>query len=99
MRHPRWYQVLTPEYLTHEDTYTAIKDRDSCAVFTRTARRAKVLAVRLWRRQRTDWAICSDNPFVGLEAKPIDVEAMRADAREAEREWLEFLNESGTAHA
>lgn len=64
---PVVFWVISPEY--NGASYYAPPDpgRDVLAVFARSARRAKVLAVRAWRRRRARYiGRISDNPFVGV---------------------------------
>ena len=78
---PQWYGVASPEYDMHSATQydPAEYGRDWLPVFTSSARRARVLAVRAWRRRhrtkrgRTLYINQEPdlNPFVGLEVEPL----------------------------
>jgi len=72
---PRWFEVTSPEYMTFAGDPLMNGDppeygRDWLPVFTTSKRRAKVLAVRAWRR-KGDTYVSADpwaNPFTNLEA-------------------------------
>lgn len=66
------FHVISPAYdRTTYGPYDPVADYR--LVFAATARRAKVLAVRSWRREsarRRNWVTeCDGNPFVGLRAE------------------------------
>jgi len=76
MNTPRWFEVTSPEYMTHPGDPCMNGDppeygRDWLPVFTTSKRRAKALAVRAWRR-KGDTYVSADpwsNPFAGLDVR------------------------------
>ena len=77
---PRWYGVTSPPFywtdvILEDGTGPTYREHDWLAVFATSARRAKVLALRCWRRRRHQWVedAMSDgvNPFTGMEAEQL----------------------------
>lgn len=96
---PRCYMVVSPEYEVYHQTEIEPAEYGRAVLHVRTvsAQRAKVLAVRAWRRLRRtrvdirrkhcmgslDW-LEDGNPFRGVTTERVDEAGMRASIREYE---------------
>jgi hypothetical protein len=73
---PRWYEVVSPEYMTHDGgSYEPPEyGRDWLPVQATSKRRAKVLAVRAWRRRGRGYVTDDPgaNPFTDLTVNRIE---------------------------
>ncbi len=78
MSTPRWYVVLSPPYwytepILDDGSGPRTMERDFRYVRARKVVRAKVLALRAWRREfkgrewRHDYLISGENPFRGMK--------------------------------
>lgn len=87
----QWYEVVSPPYDYTEPVLDygqgpTYEERDVARVFTHSKRRAKVLALRAFRRYyKNRWNkpyyLCDENPFKGMEVFSIaDVPKEEDDA-------------------
>ncbi len=86
-----WYEVVSPPYtyveaILEDGTGPIYTIYDWLAVNATSARRAKVLALRAWRRRENhprfrhevgDWMHYGVNPFTGMKAKRFPAEGWR----------------------
>ncbi len=69
----RMYAVMSPIYEPYGGEMEPPEPTcDFLYVCARNARRAKVLAVRAWRRRNAGYLVWAENPFTGVKTQRLD---------------------------
>ena len=93
---PKWYGVTSPEYQMYGESGLS---RDWLPVQTTSARRARLLAVRAWKRRRSKWwryREPTENPYARVIAHPLAPceHGNVFDCTECEEDWA-YLADAG----